>query len=166
MTICTSSHPANSPFSCSDRKTSRARIKRRIRPRRRRIPPTTTTTTTNRSRIIGNHDINLPRQIRTHVQPTQPIEHHAHGPEAGVGTFGIVRVGEDVGGRVGAGGRSDGGAVGEVEAGDFVADGVGPVPVIVIFSHRCECERFEGMNGWMDGWMDERGRIAGTYQLP
>ena len=81
------------------------------------------------NRGIGDEHINLARSIRAHEQAPMPIERHADGPEAGVGTLGIVRVGEDVcvGGI--ARGWSDGGAVGEGDEGDFVADGLGSVPV-------------------------------------
>ena len=57
------------------------------------------------------------------------IKRHAHGPEAGAGTFGVIRVGEDVG----VGGvtrrRGDGLAVDEMDERYLVADGLASVPV-------------------------------------
>ena len=59
------------------------------------------------------------------------IERHADGPKAGVWTLGVVCVGEDVGVGGGACSGSEGVAVGEGDEGDFVADGLGSVPVSV-----------------------------------
>ena len=57
------------------------------------------------------------------------IECHADGPKAGAWTLGVICVGEDVGVGCGACGGGEGDAVGEGDEGDFVADGIGSVPV-------------------------------------
>ena len=95
----------------------------------RRVP--TPTTTTHNNRVVGDQDINLPRRIRAHVQAALPVKRHAHGPEAGAGAFGGIRIGEDV--RVGGvtRRRGDGFAVDEVDERYFVADGLAAVPVFL-----------------------------------
>ena len=66
------------------------------------------------------------------------IERHADGSEAGVWALGVICVGEDVGAGGVARGGSEGGAVGEGDEGDFVADGLGPVPVSVSWTEGLE----------------------------
>ena len=74
------------------------------------------------------------------------IERHADGPKAGVWTLGIICVGEDVGVRGVACGGSEGDAVGEGDEGDFVADGLGPVPDSVSWTGVLENET-SGLRG-------------------
>ena len=86
----------------------------------RRLPTT--------SHRVGDQNINLARSIRAHKQSTVTVKRHAHRPEAGARAFGVIRVGQDVGGGGSTRRRGDGLAVDEVDEGYFVADGLAPVP--------------------------------------
>ena len=61
-----------------------------------------------------------------------PIKRYAHGPEAGAGAFGGIRIGEDVGVGGGTRRRGDGFAVDKVDERYLVADGLAAVPVFLL----------------------------------
>ena len=110
-------HSSDQPdTSTPTRRSSRVR-------RKRRVP----TTTAPNNRLL-DQNINLARRIRAHKQSAMTIKRHAHGPEAGVRTFRVVRIGENI--RVGGvtRRRGDGLAVDEIDERYLVADGLAPVP--------------------------------------
>ena len=116
----------------------------------RRVP-----TTAPNNRVL-DQNVNLARRVRAHEKSAMTVKRHAHGPEAGVGTSGVVHVGEDVGVGGVARGRGDGLAVDEMDERYLVADGLAPVPVYYFIFLVYE-------------WIEVRkSRHTGgkTYQLP